>query len=573
MASGTGASAGIGIGKVVILKEEVLVIRRDTVADAAAEKERFKKAVEKSIEDTQALAADMAERIGEKEAEILNGHLMLLQDPMMTMEIEGKIDSEKLCSEAAIEDVCTMYADMFASMDDELMQQRAADMRDIKTRMQKVLLGVKSVDVSALPKGSVLVAEDLTPSVTAGINPENVTGIVTELGGRTSHSAILARALEIPAVVAAAGILSQAADGDEIILDGESGEIFVKPEESVKAEYEAKRASYLAEKEELKKYIGRETITKDGVKIEVAANIGRPEDVDRVLSYDAEGIGLFRTEFLFMDRTSMPTEEEQFEAYRKVAVAMNGKPVIIRTLDIGGDKEIPYMGLKKDENPFLGYRAIRFCLDRKDDIYRPQLRALLRASAFGAIKIMVPMVTCVEEYREAKALIHEIMDELEQEGIPYNKDIQVGIMAETAAASLMADVFAREVDFFSIGTNDLTQYTMSVDRGNDKVSYLYSTFNPAVLRSIRHIIECGRKEGIMVGMCGEAASDPLMIPLLVAFGLNEFSMSASAVLKARKMITECDSRKLQEMADKAMSFVTASEIESFMREFTEKNFL
>lgn len=573
MASGTGASAGIGIGKVVILKEEALVIRRDTVADAAAEKERFKKAVEKSIEDTQALAADMAERIGEKEAEILNGHLMLLHDPMMTMEIEGKIDSEKLCSEAAIEDVCTMYADMFASMDDELMQQRAADMRDIKTRMQKVLLGVKSVDVSALPKGSVLVAEDLTPSVTAGINPENVTGIVTELGGRTSHSAILARALEIPAVVAAAGILSQAADGDEIILDGESGEIFVKPEESVKAEYEAKRASYLAEKEELKKYVGRETITKDGVKIEVAANIGRPEDVDRVLSYDAEGIGLFRTEFLFMDRTSMPTEEEQFEAYRKVAVAMNGKPVIIRTLDIGGDKEIPYMGLKKDENPFLGYRAIRFCLDRKDDIYRPQLRALLRASAFGAIKIMVPMVTCVEEYREAKALIHEIMDELEQEGIPYNKDIQVGIMVETAAASLMADVFAREVDFFSIGTNDLTQYTMSVDRGNDKVSYLYSTFNPAVLRSIRHIIECGRKEGIMVGMCGEAASDPLMIPLLVAFGLNEFSMSASAVLKARKMITECDSRKLQEMADKAMSFVTASEIESFMREFTEKNFL
>ena len=573
MASGTGASAGIGIGKVVILKEEALVIRRDTVADAAAEKERFKKAVEKSIEDTQALATDMAERIGEKEAEILNGHLMLLQDPMMTMEIEGKIDSEKLCSEAAIEDVCTMYADMFASMDDELMQQRAADMRDIKTRMQKVLLGVKSVDVSALPKGSVLVAEDLTPSVTAGLNPENVTGIVTELGGRTSHSAILARALEIPAVVAAAGILSQAADGDEIILDGESGEIFVKPEESVKAEYEAKRASYLAEKEELKKYIGRETITKDGVKIEVAANIGRPEDVDRVLSYDAEGIGLFRTEFLFMDRTSMPTEEEQFEAYRKVAVAMNGKPVIIRTLDIGGDKEIPYMGLKKDENPFLGYRAIRFCLDRKDDIYRPQLRALLRASAFGAIKIMVPMVTCVEEYREAKALIHEIMDELEQEGIPYNKDIQVGIMVETAAASLMADVFAREVDFFSIGTNDLTQYTMSVDRGNDKVSYLYSTFNPAVLRSIRHIIECGRKEGIMVGMCGEAASDPLMIPLLVAFGLNEFSMSASAVLKARKMITECDSRKLQEMADKAMSFVTASEIESFMREFTEKNFL
>ena len=572
MVSGTGASAGIGIGRVVILKEETLEIKRETVADAEAEKARFKKAVEKSIEDTKALADDMAQRIGEKEAEILNGHIMLLQDPMMTMEIEGKIDGEKLCSEAAVEDVCTMYADMFASMDDELMQQRAADMRDIKTRMQKVLLGVQSVDVSSLPAGSVLVSEDLTPSVTAGINPANVTGIVTELGGRTSHSAILSRALEIPAVVAASGILSQVKDGDEIILDGETGEIFIQPDESLKAEYEAKKAVYLKEKEELKKYIGKETVTKDGVKIETAANIGRPEDVDRVLSYDAEGIGLFRTEFLFMDRTAMPTEEEQFEAYRKVAVAMDGKPVIIRTLDIGGDKEIPYMGLKKDENPFLGYRAIRFCLDRKDDIYRPQLRALLRASAFGAIKIMIPMVTCVEEYREAKALIQEIMEELDEKGIAYNKDIQVGIMVETAAASLMADVFAKEVDFFSIGTNDLTQYTMSVDRGNDKVSYLYSTFNPAVLRSIRHIIECGRKEGIMVGMCGEAASDPLMIPLLVAFGLNEFSMSASAVLKARKMITECDSRELQEMACKAMSFATAGEIESFMREFVSRNF-
>ena len=572
MVSGTGASAGIGIGKVVILKEETLEIKRETIADAEAEKVRFKKAVEKSIEDTKALADDMAQRIGEKEAEILNGHLMLLQDPMMTMEIEGKIDGEKLCSEAAVEDVCTMYADMFASMDDELMQQRAADMRDIKTRMQKVLLGVHSVDVSSLPAGSVLVSEDLTPSVTAGINPANVTGIVTELGGRTSHSAILSRALEIPAVVAASGILSQVKDGDEIILDGETGEIFLQPDESLKAEYEAKQAVYLKEKEELKKYIGKETVTKDGVKIETAANIGRPEDVDRVLSYDAEGIGLFRTEFLFMDRTAMPTEEEQFEAYRKVAVAMDGKPVIIRTLDIGGDKEIPYMGLKKDENPFLGYRAIRFCLDRKDDIYRPQLRALLRASAFGAIKIMIPMVTCVEEYREAKALIQEIMEELDEKEIAYNHNIQVGIMVETAAASLMADVFAKEVDFFSIGTNDLTQYTMSVDRGNDKVSYLYSTFNPAVLRSIRHIIECGRKEGIMVGMCGEAASDPLMIPLLVAFGLNEFSMSASAVLKARKMITECDSRELQEMAGKAMSFVTAGEIESFMREFVSRNF-
>lgn len=569
MARGTGASAGIGIGKAAILREEKLVIENTGIEDAEAEKERFKSAVEQSIADVSALADDMASRIGEKEAEILNGHLMLLQDPMLTGEIENQIDNDKVCSEFAVETVCNMYADMFASMDDELMQQRAADMRDIKTRMQKILLGVQSVDVSLLPAGTILMAEDLTPSVTAGINPDNVAGIVTELGGRTSHSAILSRALEIPAVVAASGILSEVKDGDELILDGESGEIFVNPGSDLIAEYEKRRDAYLQEKEELKQYIGTSSTTVDGVTVEIAANIGKPEDVDRVLAYDGEGIGLFRTEFLFMDRNEMPTEDEQFEAYKKVAVAMKGKPVIIRTLDIGGDKEIPYMGLKKDENPFLGYRAIRFCLDRKDDIYRPQLKALLRASAFGNIKIMVPMVTCIEEYREAKELVADIGKELDEAGIAYNKEIQVGIMVETAAASLMADVFAKEVDFFSIGTNDLTQYTMSVDRGNDKISYLYSTFNPAVLRSIRHIIECGRREGIMVGMCGEAASDPLMIPLLLAFGLNEFSMSASAILKARKYITGYSVEELKAVAEQAMGFVTAAETQQFMKNFVE----
>ena len=569
MARGTGASAGIGIGKAAIMREEKLVIENTGIEDAEAEKERFKSAVEQSIADVSALADDMASRIGEKEAEILNGHLMLLQDPMLTGEIENQIDNDKVCSEFAVETVCNMYADMFASMDDELMQQRAADMRDIKTRMQKILLGVQSVDVSLLPAGTILMAEDLTPSVTAGINPDNVAGIVTELGGRTSHSAILSRALEIPAVVAASGILSEVKDGDELILDGESGEIFVNPGSDLIAEYEKRRDAYLQEKEELKQYIGTSSTTVDGVTVEIAANIGKPEDVDRVLAYDGEGIGLFRTEFLFMDRNEMPTEDEQFEAYKKVAVAMKGKPVIIRTLDIGGDKEIPYMGLKKDENPFLGYRAIRFCLDRKDDIYRPQLKALLRASAFGNIKIMVPMVTCIEEYREAKELVADIGKELDEAGIAYNKEIQVGIMVETAAASLMADVFAKEVDFFSIGTNDLTQYTMSVDRGNDKVSYLYSTFNPAVLRSIRHIIECGRREGIMVGMCGEAASDPLMIPLLLAFGLNEFSMSASAILKARKYITGYSVEELKAVAEQAMGFVTAAETQQFMKNFVE----
>ena len=497
----------------------------------------------------------------------MNGHLMLLSDPMLIGEIENSIKNDGVNSEFAIEQVCNTYADMFASMGDELMQQRATDMRDIKTRMQKVLMGVESVDIASLPAGTILVAKDLTPSMTAGINPANVTGIVTELGGRTSHSAILARALEIPAVVAVNDFLNNVKNGDEIVLDGSDGTVYVNPESAVKEEYEKKREAFLQEKKDLEQYIGKPTVTRDGVHVELVANIGKPEDVDKVLQYDGEGVGLFRTEFLFMDRTAMPTEEEQFEAYKKVAVAMNGKPVIIRTLDIGGDKEIPYMGLEKDENPFLGYRAIRFCLDRKEDVYRPQLRALLRASAFGNIKIMVPLVTCIDELREAKALIEEIKKELDEAGIAYNKDIQVGIMVETAAASLIADIFAKEADFFSIGTNDLTQYTMSVDRGNDKVSYLYSPLNPAVLRSIKRIITCGREAGIMVGMCGEAASDPLMIPLLLAFGLNEFSMSASAILRSRKLITGYSTEELQAVADKAMSFATEKEVAQFMREF------
>lgn len=570
MLKGTNASSGIGIGNAVIVEEKELVIKREAVADTAAEVECFKGALEKTLKKTEELAADLATRVGEKEAEIMQGHMMLLMDPMLTGEIETAITGEGICAEYAIEQVCTTYADMFAAMDDELMQQRATDMRDIKTRMQRELLGIESVDIASLPAGSILVAKDLTPSMTAGINPEHVTGIVTELGGKTSHSAILARALEIPAVVAVPDLMNQVHNGHVIVLDGSEGLVYVDPDQEVVDEFSAKREKFLKEKQELEQYIGKQTVTKDGVHIELVANIGKPEDLEKVLQYDGEGVGLFRTEFLFMDRTAMPTEEEQFEAYKAVAEGLKGKPVIIRTLDIGGDKEIPYMGLTKDENPFLGYRAIRFCLDRKEDVYKPQLRALLRASAYGNIKIMVPMVTCIEELREAKALIEEIKKELDEKNIPYKKNIEVGIMVETAAASLMADVFAKEAAFFSIGTNDLTQYTMSVDRGNDKVSYLYSTFNPAVLRSIKRIITCGREAGIMVGMCGEAASDPLMIPLLLAFGLNEFSMSASAILYSRKLITSYSIGELQAVADKAMSFATAAEVEAYMREFAER---
>ena len=570
MFKGTNASAGIGIGKAAIIKEEEMVIRPDKVASVETEVTRFRGALADTVAQTKALEETLATRVGQKEAEIMQGHLMLLADPMLTGEIEEAIKRDSVCSEYAIETTCTTYADVFAAMDDELMQQRATDMRDIKTRLQQVLQGIKPVDIASLPEGSIIVAKDLTPSMTAGINPANVTGIVTELGGKTSHSAILARALEIPAVVAVSNLMDKIADGDSIVLDGSEGIVIVKPTDQEMDEYTAKRESFLQEKKDLERFKGVPTVTKDGVHIELVANIGNPDDLAKVLEYDGEGVGLFRTEFLFMDRTSMPTEEEQFEAYKKVAEGLSGKPVIIRTLDIGGDKEIPYMGLAKDENPFLGYRAIRLCLDRKEDIYRPQLRALLRASAFGGIKIMIPMITCIDEIREAKALIEDIKNELDRKDIAYNKNIQIGIMVETAAASLMADVFAKEVDFFSIGTNDLTQYTMSVDRGNDKISYLYSTFNPAVLRSIRNVIKCGREAGIMVGMCGEAASDPLMIPLLLAFGLNEFSMSASAILKSRKMITGYSTEELLAVADKAMSFVTAKEVEAYMKEFVNQ---
>ena len=536
MFKGTNASAGIGIGKAAIIKENELVIRPEKVIDGAAEVERFKGALAETIAQTETLAADLATRVGEKEAEIMQGHLMLLNDPMLTNEIESAITGDNVCSEFAIETVCTMYADMFASMDDELMQQRATDMRDIKVRLQQVLQGVKPVDIAALPEGSVIVAKDLTPSMTAGINPANVAGIVTEMGGRTSHSAILARALEIPAVVAVPGILGQVEDGAEMIVDGSEGVVLAAPSEEEKAEYTAKRDQFLKEKKELEQYIGKPTVTRDGVEIELVANIGNPDDVEKVLQYDGEGVGLFRTEFLFMDRTAMPTEEEQFEAYKKVAIALNGRPVIIRTLDIGGDKEIPYMGLQKDENPFLGYRAIRFCLDRKDDVYRPQLRALLRASAFGQIKIMIPMVTCIEEIREAKALIEEIKKELDEKGIAYNKEIKVGIMVETAAASLMADVFAKEVDFFSIGTNDLTQYTLAIDRQNAKLDMFYDSHHPAVLKMIQMVIDSAHKECIWAGICGELGADTTLTEQFVAMGIDELSVSPAMVLPVRERV-------------------------------------
>ena len=567
---GVGAAEGIGIGVAKVVREQNVEVVKRTVLDSEAEVNNFMRVLDITKAETEEMSQALEKNASAKEAEILFGHIMLMSDPMLVDEIVNRIKGESVCAEYVIEEVCNQYAAVFASMDNELMQQRATDMIDIKTRLIKKVLGIENTDLSKLPYGSILVAKDLTPSMTAGLNPDNVLGIVTQFGGKTSHSAILARALEIPAVVGLSNLPEYISDDTDILLDGESGEVIILPTDNEKSDYENKKKNYDANKEMLKKYRELPSISKDGKKVEIAGNIGSPEDAKKVIENGGEGIGLFRTEFLFMDRDCMPTEEEQFESYKEVATAMEGKPVIIRTLDIGGDKEIPYMGIVQDENPFLGYRAIRLCLDRKDDIYIPQLRALLRASAFGNIKIMLPLITSMDEIIEAKALISDIKKELDEKNIAYNKNIEVGIMVETAAASLLADIFAKEVDFFSIGTNDLIQYTMSVDRGNVKIAGLYSPFSPAVLRSINRIITEGKKAGIMVGMCGEAAADPLLIPVLLAWGMDEFSMSASSILKSRQIISGCDSKDLKAKVDKVLEMSTESEIKEYLKKLTEE---
>ena len=567
---GVGAAEGIGIGVAKVVREQNVEVVKKTVSNSETEVNNFMEILEITKAETQEMSLALEKNASAKEAEILFGHIMLMSDPMLVDEIVNHIKLENVCAEYAIDEVCNQYAAVFASMDDELMQQRATDMLDIKTRLIKKILGIENTDLSKLPYGSILVAKDLTPSMTAGLNPNNVLGIVTQFGGKTSHSAILARALEIPAVVGLSNLPEDINDDTAILLDGESGEVIILPTDTEKSDYDDKKKKYDANKELLKKYRELPSVSKDGKKVEIAGNIGSPEDAKKVIENGGEGIGLFRTEFLFMDRDGMPTEDEQFESYKEVAMAMEGKPVIIRTLDIGGDKEIPYMGIEQDENPFLGYRAIRLCLDRKDDIYIPQLRALLRASAFGNIKIMLPLITSMDEIIEAKAIINDIKKELDEKNIAYNKDIEVGIMVETAAASLLADIFAKVVDFFSIGTNDLIQYTMSVDRGNVKTAGLYSPFSPAVLRSINRIITEGKKAGIMVGMCGEAAADPLLIPVLLSWGMDEFSMSASSILKSRQIISLCDSKDLKAKVDKVLEMSTESEIKDYLKKLIEE---
>lgn len=563
MNKGIAGSAGYGVGKVVIISDAKPEYENRTITDTDAEIKRYDDAVAAFTEKTHAMAEAMKESVGEHNAEILEGHILLLTDPGMDEITKGAIMSGT-CAEAAFESTCDMFAGMFQMADDELTRQRATDIGDIKVRMLKILTGTPDVNISEVPAGTILVAEDLTPSMTAGIVKENVAGIITAVGGKTSHSAILARALEIPAVLSVDGIVDKVSDGMTAVVDGCEGICILDPSQEEIDEYQAKREKYLSDKALLEVYRGKDTVTADGVKVHLYGNIGNPEDAKQVAACDGEGVGLFRTEFLFMGASELPSEEEQFQAYKAAAETMEGREVIIRTLDVGGDKDIPYLGLEKEDNPFLGFRAVRYCLQNKDS-YRVQLKSLLRASAFGDIKIMVPLVTCVDEIRSVKALVKELMAELDVENIAYNKDIQVGAMIETPAASLIADLLAKEADFFSIGTNDLTQYTMAVDRGNAKVAYLYSSYNPAVLRSMKNIIEAANAAGIMVGMCGEAAADPLLIPLLISFGLGEFSVSATSVLATRGTIAKWSKAEADELAAKALSLATEAEVAELLK--------
>ena len=558
MYKGIAASRGIGIGTICRLIEQDLSFETKIVSDVAAEKERFQKAIDDFVEETYAMAEDVRKNIGEKESEILLGHAVMMSDPAMSGEMFSMIDAGQ-CAEAALTAVCDMFHGMFSSMDDEMMRQRASDIADVKVCVLKKLLGVEDVDISKVPAGTVLVCKDLTPSMTSQIVKENVAGILTEIGGPTSHSAILARALEIPAVLSVPGIVDAVKDGDTVIVDGSEGEVFVNPDVNFLSKYVIKREDFNRKKEELKNFIGKETLTADGDKLEIYCNIGTPKDAKKAMECDGEGVGLFRSEFLFMDNTHLPTEEEQFEAYKEAVETMDGRAVIIRTLDIGGDKDIPYMDFEKEENPFLGFRAVRYCL-ANPDMYKVQLRAITRASAFGKVKIMVPLVTTVDEVRSVKRLVEEIKNDLRAEGVAFDENIEVGCMVETAAASVIADMLAKEADFFSIGTNDLTGYTMAVDRGNSKVAYLYSAFQPAVLRSIRQIIVSGKEAGIPVGMCGEAAADPLMIPLLMSFGLDEYSVNPVLVLTARCIISKWTKAEADALADKVMAMDNIEEI-------------
>lgn len=563
---GIGASPGIAIGKALVLERKEMVIEKKENVNVEVEVEKLNSAVDTSKKELSAVKEKVAKELGEEEAEIFGAHLLVLEDPEFIGEAENKIKNESLNAEYALNEVKDMFVSIFESMDNDYMRERAADVKDVTNRVLRHILGIKIIDLSNLSDEVVLIAHDLTPSDTATMDKKKVLGFLTNIGGRTSHTAIMSRTLEIPAIVGLSDVTDKVKDSDMIVFDGDKGIVIVSPEEDVVAENQEKKRIFEEDKKALELLKGQPSVTTDKKHVELAGNIGTPNDLEGLINNDAEGVGLYRTEFLYMDSDEFPSEEIQFEAYKKVLEGMNGKPVVIRTLDIGGDKKLSYFEMEEEMNPFLGYRAIRLCLDRTD-IFKTQLRALFRASVYGKLRIMFPMISSLEELLAAKAICEEVKSDLKAEGLGYSDDVEIGMMIEIPSAAVISDLLAKHVDFFSIGTNDLIQYTCAVDRMNQKISYLYNQFNPAVLRLIKMVIKNAHAEGKWVGMCGESAGDQMMIPILLGFGLDEFSMSPISILRARRLINSVSEKDMQALSDKVLEFGTAKEIESYMKDF------
>jgi phosphoenolpyruvate-protein phosphotransferase (PTS system enzyme I) len=556
---GIAASNGIAIAKAYRLVEPDLSFEKKSVENAEEEVARFQAAISTSKSELEAIRDKAREDLGEDKAQIFEAHLLVLSDPELLTPIEDKVKTENVNAEFALKETADMFVSMFESMDNEYMKERAADIRDVTKRVLSHLLGVQIANPSMVTEEVIVIAEDLTPSDTAQLNRQFVKGFTTDIGGRTSHSAIMARSMEIPAVVGTKSITSSVENGDMVIVDGLNGEVHINPTPEVIEEYKKEHARYEEQKAEWAKLVDEPTVSKDGHHVELAANIGTPKDLEGVKNNGGEGVGLYRTEFLYMGRDELPTEEEQYEAYKAVLEGMEGKPVVVRTLDIGGDKELPYLNLPKEMNPFLGYRAIRLCLDEQE-IFRTQLRALLKASPYGDLKIMFPMISNLQEFRDAKAILEEEKKALQENGTDVADKIEVGIMVEIPSTAVMADVFAKEVDFFSIGTNDLIQYTMAADRMNERVSYLYQPYNPAILRLVKMVIDAAHKEGKWAGMCGEMAGDEIAVPILLGLGLDEFSMSATSILRARSQIHRLNQSDMKKLAEDVLGLDTNDEV-------------
>ncbi|MFJ6412267.1 phosphoenolpyruvate--protein phosphotransferase [Terribacillus saccharophilus] len=567
MINGIAASNGIAIAKAYHLAVPDLSFDKTTVANAEEEISRLDAALEISKKELEKIRENARVSLGDEHAEIFSAHLLVLADPELINPVKDNIRNNNINAEAALDETATMFIDMFRSMDNEYMKERAADIQDVTKRVMAHLLQVSFPDPALIDEEVIIIAEDLTPSDTAQLNKQFVKGFTTDIGGRTSHSAIMARSLEIPAVVGTKSITSSAANDVMIIVDGMEGTVIIDPTEDELATYKAKQEAFEQQKQEWAKLKNEPTITTDGVHVELVANIGTPEDVTGVQNNGGEGVGLYRTEFLYMGKSELPSEDEQFESYKAVLENMGDKPVVVRTLDIGGDKELSYLQLPKEMNPFLGYRAIRLCLER-DDIFRVQLRALLRASVYGNLKIMFPMIATLEEFRQAKAILLEEKDKLVADGVSVSDSIEIGIMVEIPSTAVAAKQFAKEVDFFSVGTNDLIQYTMAADRMNERVSYLYQPYHPAILNLVHNVIEAAHAEGKWAGMCGEMAGDAIAIPLLLGLGLDEFSMSATSILPARTQITKLSKADMQELSQQALTLSTADEVEQLVRQKT-----